>query len=225
MENTPNISRECVETVVDKKFIRLFDLQYREGKHYFDATRRTKENLVAPMTEEEFKKLIPDAVSCVVVLEKEGQEPKLLLSYEFRYPAGRFLLGVPAGLIDPEDADCKEPIHTAAIREIREETGIIFDEKTDSIFTINPVLFSTPGMTDESNGLVCVVLRQDVEGKLDQSGALGQECFDGFAMVTKSDAQRILKAGVDDRGHYYSVYTWAALMFFAADLWKNCLIG
>ena len=222
MENTPNISRECVETVVDKKFIRLFDLQYREGKHYFDATRRTKENLVAPMTEEEFKKLIPDAVSCVVVLEKEGQEPRLLLSYEFRYPAGRFLLGVPAGLIDPEDADCKEPVHTAAIREIREETGIIFDEKTDSIFTINPLLFSTPGMTDESNGLVCVVLRQDVEGKLDQSGALGQECFDGFAMVTKDDARRILKAGVDDRGHYYSVYTWAALMFFAADLWKSC---
>jgi ADP-ribose pyrophosphatase len=222
MENTPNITKECVETVVDKKFIRVFDLKYREGKHYFDATRRSVDNLVAPMTEEEFKKLIPDAVSCVVVIEKEGQEPKLLLSYEFRYPAGRFLLGVPAGLIDPEDADCKEPVHTAAIREIREETGIIFDEKTDSIFTINPLLFSTPGMTDESNGLVCVVLRQDVEGKLDQSGALGQECFDGFAMVTKDDARRILKAGVDDRGHYYSVYTWAALMFFAADLWKNC---
>lgn len=222
MENTPNISRECVETVVDKKFIRVFDLKYREGKHYFDATRRSVDNLVAPMTEEEFKRMLPDAVSCVVVIEKEGQEPRLLLSYEFRYPAGRFLLGVPAGLIDPEDADCKEPVHTAAIREIREETGIIFDERTDSIFTINPLLFSTPGMTDESNGLVCVVLRQDVEGKLDQSGALGQECFDGFAMVTKDDARRILKAGVDDRGHYYSVYTWAALMFFAADLWKNC---
>lgn len=222
MENTPNITKECVETVVDKKFIRVFDLKYREGKHYFDATRRSVDNLVAPMTEEEFKRMLPDAVSCVVVIEKEGQEPRLLLSYEFRYPAGRFLLGVPAGLIDPEDADCKEPVHTAAIREIREETGIIFDEKTDSIFTINPLLFSTPGMTDESNGLVCVVLRQDVEGKLDQSGALGQECFDGFAMVTKDDARRILKAGVDDRGHYYSVYTWAALMFFAADLWKNC---
>ena len=222
MENTPNITKECVETVVDKKFIRVFDLKYREGKHYFDATRRSVDNLVAPMTEEEFKRMLPDAVSCVVVIEKEGQEPRLLLSYEYRYPAGRFLLGVPAGLIDPEDADCKEPVHTAAIREIREETGIIFDEKTDSIFTINPLLFSTPGMTDESNGLVCVVLRQDVEGKLDQSGALGQECFDGFAMVTKDDARRILKAGVDDRGHYYSVYTWAALMFFAADLWKNC---
>ncbi|WP_026517931.1 NUDIX hydrolase [Butyrivibrio sp. MC2021] len=221
MENTPNITGECVETVVDKKFIRLFDLQYREGKHYFDATRRSKENLVAPMTEEEFKKMLPDAVSCVVVIETPGQEPRLLLSYEFRYPAGRFLLGVPAGLLDPEDADCDNAVHTAAIREIHEETGIVFNEKTDSISTINPLLFSTPGMTDESNSLVCVVLRQDVEDKLDQSGALGQECFDGFALVTKADAQRILKAGVDDRGHFYSVYTWAALMYFSADLWKK----
>ena len=56
--------------------------------------------------------------------------------------------------------------------------------------------------------------------QLTQAGAEGQECFDGFALVTKEKAKEILKAGVDDRGHYYSVYTWAALMYFLSDMWK-----
>ena len=221
MSKEPNITKECVQTVIDKKFIRMFDLQYAEGKHYFDATRRDKEHLVAPMSESEFKAMLPDAVSCAVIIENKGQEPRLLLSYEFRYPVGRFLLGVPAGLLDPEDSDCENPVHTAAIRELQEETGIVFNPETDSIYTINPLLFSTPGMTDESNGLVCIVLRQDTTDKLDQSGALGQECFDGFALLTREDAKRILKSGLDDRGHFYSVYTWAALMYFATDMWKE----
>ncbi len=29
-----------------------------------------------------------------------------------------------------------------------------------------------------------------------------------------------LKSGVDDRGHFYSVYTWIALMYFCSDMWK-----
>ncbi len=216
----PVITKECVEEVVDKKFLRVFDLKHTEGKHYYDATRRPLEKLVAPMSEEEFKAMLPDAVSCVVIVELPDKEPQLLLSYEFRYPAGRFLLGVPAGLIDPGDENAKSPAIETAKREIHEETGIIVDENRDDVFVINPLLFSTPGMTDESNGLVCVVLRPDNLDQLTQAGAEGQECFDGFALVTKEKAKEILKAGVDDRGHYYSVYTWAALMYFLSDMWK-----
>ena len=36
----PIIREENVKTLLDAKFIRVFDLQYAEGKHYFDATRR-----------------------------------------------------------------------------------------------------------------------------------------------------------------------------------------
>jgi ADP-ribose pyrophosphatase len=216
----PVITKECVETIVDKKFLRVFDLQYAEGRHYFDATRRPFEKLVAPMSEEEFKDMLPDAVSCVVIVELPGQEPKLLLSYEFRYPTGRFLLGVPAGLIDPEDEEKESPLIETAKREIHEETGIIVDEKRDDIYVINKLLFSTPGMTDESNGLVCVILRPDNLNQLSQLGAEGQECFDGFELVDMNKAKELLKAGRDDRGHFYSVYTWAALMYFATEMWK-----
>ena len=87
----PVISKECVETVLDKKFIKVFDLQYAEGKHYLNATRRPLEKIVATMSPEELKKALPDAVSCVVIIELPGKEPQLLFSYEFRYPTGRFL--------------------------------------------------------------------------------------------------------------------------------------
>ena len=215
----PKITKEKVKTILDEKFIKVFDLQYEEGRHYFNATRRNLEDLASIKDDEEFKKMVPDAVSCVVVVE-DGDEPKLLLSYEYRYPAGRFLLGVPAGLIDPEDKYTETPVVTTAIREIQEETGIVVDEKKDDVFVINPLLFSTPGMTDESNALVCVVLRGHDLSKLTQSGAEGQECFDGFALIDKAKAKEILKNGVDDRGHYYSVYTWSALMYFVSDMWK-----
>ena len=216
----PKITKDCVETIVDKKFLRVFDLKYEEGKHYFDATRRPLDRLVAPMSEEEFKAMTPDAVSCVVIVELPGKEPQLLFSYEYRYPTGRFLLSVPAGLMDPEDREKENPLIETAKREIFEETGIVVDENRDEIFVINDLLFSSPGMTDESNGLVCVKLRLENLDMLDQTGAVGQEFFDGFEFVDKEKAKELIKAGVDGQGHFYSVYTWAALMYFISDLWK-----
>ncbi len=216
----PTITLDKVQEILDKKFIRVFDLQYAEGAHYFDATRRAKEDIVAIKSEEEFKTMLPDAVSCVVIVLLPGKEPQLLLSYEYRYPTGRFLLSVPAGLLDPEDKDEAEPIVTTAIREIHEETGIVVDTRRDTVEAINPFLFSTPGMTDESNALVKVVLHLDNLDQLDQTGAVGQEFFDGFCFVNKEKALELLKNGVDDKGHFYSVYTWAALMYFVSDMWK-----
>lgn len=94
MENRPIIKKEQVETVYDSRFIKVFDLQYEPGKHYFDATRRAKDNLAAVKSDEEFRQMLPDAVSCVVILKIRGQEPRLCLSHEYRYPAGHFLLSV-----------------------------------------------------------------------------------------------------------------------------------
>lgn len=216
----PIITKDKVETILDKKFIRVFDLQYEEGKHYFDATRRPLDNIVATKTEEEFKTMLPDAVSCIVIVELPGKEPQLLLSYEYRYPTGRFLLSVPAGLMDPEDKDEENPIATTAIREIHEETGIVVDTKRDSVSVINPLLFSTPGMTDESNALALVILHLDNLDEMNQKGGVGSECFDGFSLIDKEKAKELLKKGVDDKGHFYSVYTWSALMYFVSDMWK-----
>ena len=183
-----------------------------------NATRRNVDDLVALKSEEEFKSMLPDAVSCVVILD--GDEPKLLLTYEFRYPAGQYLLSVPAGLIDKSDEAEADPIIVTAKRELKEETNIDLSED-DKIEIINPLLFSTPGMTDESNALVCVVISDAQSLQLSQAGAVGTECFDGFVTLTRGDAERILKQGKDDKGIFYSVYTWAALMYFVSGMWSR----
>ena len=215
----PIIREENVKTLLDAKFIRVFDLQYAEGKHYFDATRRPLEKLVATKTDDEFKKMLPDAVGCIVILKIKDDEPKLLLAKEYRYPAGQFLLSPPAGLLDAEDETATDPVLSAARREIEEETGLTLSEK-DSLTVINPLLFSSPGMTDESNALACAVIHLNDTSALTQQGAVGSELFEGFELLTAEDAREILKNGRDREGLFYSVYTWAALMYFISDLWK-----
>lgn len=239
-----------IKSLFESKFIKVFDLQYREGRHYYNATRRAEEDLVAAKSTEEFKKMLPDAVSCVVIWnpsdddEKSGHEPCLLMNREFRYPTGQYLLSVPAGLIDREDVETisgykaqidmdnnnadsnawtieknNSILIKTAMRELHEETGIVITE-ADEVSVINPCLFSTPGMTDESNALVKIVLNRDSLNGMSQEGAVGGELFDGFDLLTKAQAKKILEDGVDEHGIYYSVYTWAALTYFVADLWR-----
>lgn len=212
------MKREDMEQVFDSKYLRVFDLQKEAGTHYYNATRRDLEHVVAAKSKEEFKAMLPDAVTCIVILDKPGEDAKLLMSYEYRYPVGQYLLSPPAGLIDPEDCGEGDPVLTAAVRELEEETGLKPTEK-DTVKTVNHLLFSTPGMTDESNALVCVVLH-DLKG-LTQEGAVGAERFDGFAFINKNQAKELLKNGCDQNGIFYSVYTWAALVYFATDLWKS----
>lgn len=212
------MKKENIETLFETKFIKVYDLK-PNGKHYFNATRREKDDLVAIKSDEEFKTMLPDAVSLVVVVNTKDDEPRLLLSKEFRYPAGQFLLSVPAGIIDPEDKEMEDALFVTAKRELLEETGIEFSDN-DEIGIINPFLFSTPGMTDESNALINIVLNRDTMPKISQDGAVGTECFDGVCILTKDEAKKYLKDGVDDKGLFYSVYTWAALMYFVTDMWK-----
>ena len=218
MKETIKLTKERVYNAYDSRFIKVFGMEYVAGKQYMNATRRNVDDLVALKSEEEFKSMLPDAVSCVVILN--GDEPKLLLTYEFRYPTGQYLLSVPAGLIDKSDVAEADPIIVTAKRELKEETNIDLSED-DKIEIINPLLFSAPGMTDESNALVCVVISDEERLQLSQEGAVGTECFDGFVTLTRDEAERILKQGKDDNGIFYSVYTWAALMYFVSGMWSR----
>lgn len=218
-----NISKDNVAPLFESKFIKVFDLQYAPGKHYYDATRRNSDELVAVKDTEEFKKMLPDAVTCIVII-KTDEGPKILMSREYRYPTGQFLLSPSAGLIDPEDKETDEPLIVTAKREIWEETGIEIKE-SDRVFTVNPLLFSTPGMTDESNALVCAVIDASREEKtrlekMTTAHCVGSELFDGFRLLNKEQAMEILKNGRDENGIYYSVYAWCAMMYFVSGMWN-----
>ncbi|MCR5106917.1 MAG: NUDIX hydrolase [Lachnospiraceae bacterium] len=215
MVKRPEINEKTVIEISDHKFLKIFDIQYAQGRHYFNATRRNKEDLMCLKSDEEFKKALPDAVTCIVIVKLKNGDERLLLSEEYRYPAGRFLLSPPAGVLDPADRDTESPIINAAIREINEETGIRVDVSGgDSIKIVSPLLFSSPGMTDESNAIVCANINNFDEKMLSQSGAEGSELFNGFRLLDKEDAMRIIKNGYDDEGYFYSVYTFVALSYF-----------
>lgn len=219
-EMNMKIQNENIVTVLRTKFLSLLDLQYEPKKHYFSATRRAANDIVAIKSDEEFKNMCPDAVSCIVILEIPGEEPKILLSYEYRYPINRFLLSVPAGLVDEKEKTNPDSVVLTAIREIWEETGLTVKD-TDSITVINPLVFSSPGMTDESNALVCIVLHPDNLSELSQKGADGTELFNGFELLTQSEAIEVIQNGRDKNGNFYPVYTWAALVYFVSGAWKT----
>ncbi|MCD8019403.1 MAG: NUDIX hydrolase [Clostridiales bacterium] len=207
------MKKEQIKKIYDSKYMKLYDIQYEKGAHYYCASRREEDRIPVLMPKEAYQTLLPDAVSCVVVLNIKGEESKLLLSWEYRYPAGQYLLSVPAGIIDPEDWKSPNALERTAVRELHEETGIVVGP-TDEVKVINPFVFSTPGMTDEANGLVFISINRDTMPELTQSGAEGSEQFDGFRILSKKDAQEYLRRGRDEHGIYYPLYTWAALMYF-----------
>ena len=204
-----------IESLFETKFIKLFDIRYAEGKHYYSATRHDEETLVANMDDHAFRNMLPDAVSCCVILKSKGKEDRILLTEEYRYPVGQFLLSVPAGLIDPEDRTLPrtEAIFATAKRELYEETGLEFCEG-DRISLISPCLFSSPGMTDESNAMVKIILHDKDLTALSSTGAVGSEQFDGYRLLTRKEAGSILSEGADRDGRFFSVYTWIGIRAF-----------
>lgn len=207
------IKSDGVQPLCETKFLNMYDLQYAPGKHYYDVTRRKKEDVVAVKTDEEFKNLLPDAVTVAVVIFEKDKEPRLLLSYEYRYPVGQFLISPVAGLIDPEDGAEANPLITSAVREIKEETGITV-KATDEVFVINPCAFASPGMTDESNAFLCAKIYVDNLDELSQTGAVGSELFDGFELVDRQQARELYMTGRDKNGNSFSLSTWAVLGYF-----------
>lgn len=216
----PKIDKEKSKLLADTKFVKLYDLAYQDGMHYYDASRRNSENLLAFKTTEELKSVKPDAVSGFIIIELPNQEPQLLLFYEYRYPVGQYSLGVPAGLIDPDDWKQENPLTYAMARELKEETGIQVTDK-DTLEVIEPLAFTTAGLTDESNALVKGIIHLDSLDVLNHDGAEGTENFGSFELVNKEDAIKLFKQGKDDSGHFYSLITWSALLYFISDLWKK----
>ncbi len=207
------IDRQSIDMLCETKFLSCYDLRHAEGKHYYEASRRKKEDLVVRKTDAEFREMLPDAVTIAVVLHLPGNETRLLMSYEYRYPAGQFLLSPVAGLLDPEDRQKADPLVTAAVREIREETGLAVKE-SDRVYVLNPCAFSTPGMTDESNAFLCAEITLDSLDGLNQNGAEGSELFNGFELLDRERAREIFRTGRDEHGNFYSLAAWMVLSIF-----------
>jgi len=75
----PIMIKENVDTLYDARFLKLYDLRYRPEKHYYSASRCNTDDLVTLKSDDEFKTMLPDAVTIAVVLHLPGEKPKLLV--------------------------------------------------------------------------------------------------------------------------------------------------
>ena len=68
----------------------------------------------------------------------------MVLICQYRYPLGGTVYELPAGLVEPG-----EDFHDAAVRELHEETGLVFEPLHPDRMFEEP-RFTSVGMTDES---------------------------------------------------------------------------
>jgi ADP-ribose pyrophosphatase len=97
-----------------------------------------------------------DAVIIVAILRNDNEPPRLVLIREFRVPAGSYVFGFPAGLLEPG-----ERIEDTVRREMIEETGL----EVVAIKRITPPLLSSSGMSDETAALAFVDARGSADAK------------------------------------------------------------
>ena len=145
------------------------------------------------------RKIILNCAGAVIV-----REGKIL----FQRRTDNSKWGLIGGLVE-----MNETYEQAALREIREETGLEVRE-SDRVYVLNPCAFSTPGMTDESNAFLCAEITLDNLDCLNQNGAEGSELFDGFELLDREHAAEIFRTGRDDHGNFYSLAAWMVLSIF-----------
>ncbi len=169
-----------VKQITQNQFLNFFDLEVlnKNGKHHlYHVSSRAK-------TVEELKLSTginkPDGV-VIYALYGEKKE-KVVLIRQYRYSIGDYIYEFPAGLVDDG-----EDFHEAGIRELREETGLIFHPiEVDPIYS-NPY-FTTIGMTDES----CAAVYGTADGKISKEEMEENEDIE-VVLADRREIYRILQ--------------------------------
>lgn len=131
-----------IHKLSDNRFLNLFHLDAltdsgRPFDYYFVSRRKA----------DQIKLLTKDsAAEGVVIFPVWREDPeKIVLLRQYRYPLDDALYELPAGLIDAgETPEC------AAIREMKEETGLSFEVYTGGDAAYRRPFFMGAGFTDES---------------------------------------------------------------------------
>lgn len=130
-----------IEKKAGSKFLSFYEMEavHRDGSSspYYMASRNDDGSSLTAVTHT----VRPNGVTIYSLLED-----KVVLVRQYRYPLGGYVYEFPAGLVEPG-----EDIAAAAVREMYEETGLVF---TPIPSPLSRPYFSSVGMTDESCCLV-----------------------------------------------------------------------
>ena len=168
-----------VKPITNNKYLNAYELtkenKYgREGSYYMASRAKSADEL----------KLItrqnaPDAV-IIFALYGESND-KVVMIRQYRYSIDDYIYEMPAGLVDEG-----ETYREAAVRELKEETGLNFAPLDVDKMYERP-FFSSIGMTDES----CSMVYGYASGTVDLSG-LGDGEEIEVIFVDRQEAKRIL---------------------------------
>ncbi len=156
------------------KFITRYDLLYKTS----DGQDKIYEMISRDKDIDSFDRLHDRKPDAVVIIMTDESGERILLNKEFRLAPGEWVYNFPAGLID----EGEEP-GEAAVRELREETGL-------SVVSVDDFIgesYSAVGFSNEKN--VCVVGK--CKGEIRTSDSVFEEIEAGF--YTKDEVRELLK--------------------------------
>ncbi|MEE1113855.1 MAG: NUDIX hydrolase [Eubacterium sp.] len=187
-----------ITQVTDEPYLNMYLVQgvNSKGHHsnYFVASR-------ARHIEDLKIKTKQDTADGVVIYSLYGEKKdRVVLIRQYRYPLDGFIYEFPAGLVEPN-----EEFHSAAIRELHEETGLTFTP-----LDVDPMYekprFTSCGMSDESNAIVYGYASGEISGKYAEPSEEIE-----IVLADRDEVRRIL------REERVSLVTAYQLMHFLSD--------
>lgn len=169
-----------IHKLSDNRFLNLFKLDAltdtgRAFEYYF-VSRRKADKLKLHTKDIQ-------AEGCVIYPIVKDEPDKIVMIRQYRYPLDDYLYELPAGLID-----AGENAAQAAVREMKEETGLDFEVYEGGESAYRRSFFMGAGFTDES----CQAVFGYASGKINQDTMEDTETIQ-VLFVDKKEAERILR--------------------------------
>ena len=168
-----------INKVSDNKFLNLFHMKaLTDGGRTFDYffVSRRKEDRLKVYT----KDIQAEGVVIYPICKEEPD--KIVMIRQYRYPLDDYLYELPAGLIDAGETPAE-----AAVREMKEETGMDFEVYEAGNDAYRRPFFMGAGFTDES----CNTVFGLAGGKISRDEMEDTETIQ-VLFVDKKEAKRIL---------------------------------
>ena len=171
---------EGLKRQTDNKFLNMYEIDAvrRDGVHfpYYIATRRESGDLMY-----ETGTLRADGVVIYPVYRPDPG--KLVVIRQFRYPVNGYIYEVPAGLVDAGEDPAE-----AAVREMKEETGLDFTLYREGSDVLMHPFVQSQGMSDECD----VTVFGYADGVLNPGAQEATEDIEVF-LADKDEIRRILR--------------------------------
>lgn len=179
-----------IKKVHEGKFITRYDVEYETelGNNKIYEIISRKKDL---RTLEDVQNKNADAV-VMIITDETGE--RILLNKEFRLAVGCWVYNFPAGLIDPGESH-----YAAAIRELKEETGLTISRVKD----ILPPSYSAVGLSNEKT--ICVF--GTAAGKFRKSDSDVEEIIPGW--YTKEEVLSLIRTECFSARTQAYCYSWA----------------